>query len=160
MPWPVVGMWSRHHACLLCCVHSIRLARVLLPLFVLTFDGRLFLKTVENRLRDRPRSGLRPKSHQVKAPLHGCNIIGSIVKLSQPRLAALNVITGHSGQECMDVITRLINELYVEFLYPCEQYTLAATESQTWWVFVLRYERQQEVDDRYWEMVEEGWFSE
>ena len=33
MPWVVVGMCSRHHACLLCCVHSMRLAR--LPFTVL-----------------------------------------------------------------------------------------------------------------------------
>ena len=48
----------------------------------------------------------------------------------------------------MDFITRLTNELYVEFLIPHEQYTLAATESQAWWGFVLRYELQQEVDER------------
>ena len=129
------------------------------PLFVLTFDGRLSLKTVENRSRDRSRSGLRPKFHPVEDPLHGSKIIGSIVKLSLPTPAALNFITGHSGQERMDFITRF-NELHVEFLCPREQYTLAATESQTWWVFVFLYERQQEVDDRYWEVVEEGWFSE
>ena len=59
----------------------------------------------------------------------------------------------------MVFITRLINELYVELLEPPEQNTLAATESETWWVSVLRYERQQKVDERYWQTVEEGWFS-
>ena len=48
----------------------------------------------------------------------------------------------------MQFFTRLINDDYV-----------AATESGTWWVFVLRYDCQQEVGERYWEIVEEGWFS-
>ena len=41
----------------------------------------------------------------------------------------------------MVFVTRLINELCVELLEPREQYTLAATESETWWVSVLRCER-------------------
>ena len=49
----------------------------------------------------------------------------------------------------MDFITRVINEQCVEFLEPREQCRLAATESETWLVFILRYERQQEVDERY-----------
>ena len=59
----------------------------------------------------------------------------------------------------MQFLIRLINDHYVEYLDPREQYRLAATETETWWVFVLRKERQQEVDERYWEIVEEGWFS-
>ena len=59
----------------------------------------------------------------------------------------------------MQFLTRLINDHYVEYVDPREQYRLAATKSGTWWVFVLRYERQEEVDERYWEIVEEGWFS-
>ena len=50
----------------------------------------------------------------------------------------------------MEFLIRLINDHCVEYLDPREQYR---------WVFVLRYERQQEMDERYWEIVEEGWFS-
>ena len=56
-------------------------------------------------------------------------------------------------------MSRLINSEYEEFLDPREQYTLAATGPETWWVFCLRQEHQQEVDARYWEMVQEGWFN-
>ena len=60
----------------------------------------------------------------------------------------------------MKFILRLINEEHVGFLDPREQYTLAATESETWRVvFVFRQEDERMVVARYWEMVEEGWFS-
>ena len=59
----------------------------------------------------------------------------------------------------MKFILRLINEEYVGFWDPREQCTLAATESETWRVFVLRQEDERMVKARYWEMVEEGWFS-
>ena len=59
----------------------------------------------------------------------------------------------------MNFILRLINEEYVGFLDPREQYTLAASESEMWRVFVLRREDERMVVARYWEMVEEGWFS-
>ena len=51
------------------------------------------------------------------------------------------------------------NAEYAGFLDPREQYVLAATESGMWRVFVLRQEEEQLVEARYWEMVEEGWFS-
>ena len=59
----------------------------------------------------------------------------------------------------MEIILRLVNAEYAGFLDPREQYVLAATESGTWRVFVLRQEEEQLVETRYWEMVEEGWFS-
>ena len=59
----------------------------------------------------------------------------------------------------MNFILRLINEEYVGFLDPREQYTLAASESEMWRVFVLRREDERMVVARYREMVEEGWFS-
>ena len=68
-------------------------------------------------------------------------------------------IAYHTSQKFMKFILRLINEEYVGFLDPREQYTLAATESETWRVFVLRQEDERVVEARYWEMVEERWFS-
>ena len=56
----------------------------------------------------------------------------------------------------MNFIPRLINEEYVGFVDPREQYTLAASESETWRVFVLRQEDERMVEAKYWEMVEEG----
>ena len=53
---------------------------------------------------------------------------------------------------------RFINEEYVGLLDPRDQYRLAATESEMWSVFVRRYEERLLVE-RYWEMVDEGWFS-
>ena len=66
---------------------------------------------------------------------------------------------GVAGKDCMQFLIWMINDDYVEYLHPREQYRLAATESGTWRIFVLRYERQQDVDERYWEIDEEGWFS-
>ena len=57
----------------------------------------------------------------------------------------------------MEFITRLVHALYPEYLEPSEQYFLAATEPATWWIYALRAERL--VEERYWEMMDEGWFS-
>ena len=59
----------------------------------------------------------------------------------------------------MEFITRLTHALYPEYLEPREQYLLAATEPGTWWIFALRAEEERLVEERYWEIMDEGWFS-
>ena len=59
----------------------------------------------------------------------------------------------------MKYILRFINEEYVGLLDPRDQYRLAAPESETWRAFVLRRYEERLVVERYWEMVDEGWFS-
>ena len=99
-------MRSRHHACLLCCVHSMRLARVLLS-FVLAVDGVSFATVVlRSRLRPRTSSGGDTAPHLRPNSLDPFS-------------------SSHSGQERMKFITRLINDLYAEFLEPREQCALA-----------------------------------
>ena len=54
---------------------------------------------------------------------------------------------------------RFINEEYAGLLDPRDQYGLAATESEMWSVFPLRRCEERLLVERYWEMVDEGWFS-
>ena len=59
----------------------------------------------------------------------------------------------------MEYITRLIHALYPKNLEPREQYFLAATEPATWWICALSSEEERLVEERYWEMMDKGWFS-
>ena len=59
----------------------------------------------------------------------------------------------------MEFFTRLIHALYPKYLEPREQYFLAATEPATWWICALRAEEERLVEERYWEMMDKGWFS-
>ena len=54
---------------------------------------------------------------------------------------------------------QFINEEYAGLLDPRDQYLLAATESEMWSVYALRRYEERLLVERYWEMVDEGWFS-
>ena len=84
------------------------------------------------------------KSHLVKGPLHKC---GRIVFRDERCL--MNLIH----------FLRFINEEYAGLLDPRDQYRLAATETEMWYVFTLRRYEERLLVERYWEMVDEGWFS-
>ena len=88
--------------------------------------------------------GSNRELHLVEDPLQKC---GRIHSHSTP------------CHKFMKFILRFINEEYVGLLDPRDQYRLAATESETWKAFVLRRYEERLVVERYWEMVDEGWFS-
>ena len=54
---------------------------------------------------------------------------------------------------------QFINEEYAGLLDPRDQYRLAVTETEMWYVFTLRRYEERLLVERYWEMVDEGWFS-
>ena len=62
--------------------------------------------------------------------------------------------TNEMEQDSMDKVERDTPDEGVS-----EEVVAHDSESGTWWVFVLRYERQQKVDERFEELVEEGWSS-
>ena len=58
----------------------------------------------------------------------------------------------------MDPVMCLFCDSYVELLEPTEQQTFGRTEYQSWAKFVISFEEKLLVNERFWEMMEEGRF--
>ena len=82
--------------------------------------------------------------------------------LNKARLGSALEITGSSDIRSwvMTCITWPFFEKIEDFLTLSEQRLLAGTSYVLWLSFTMREDFQHEVNDRYWEMVEEGWFAE
>ena len=62
-------------------------------------------------------------------------------------------------QDGMDTVVRLFCDSYLELLEPTEQYTFARTHYRSWLKFVISFREKMLVNERFWEMMEECWFS-